>query len=367
MNLKRKEILNQVEAGKRLKVKEAVELLKVQGSDTYQVLEAAERVKEQKHGNQITYVINYNLNLSNICINDCLFCGFNQDNNNSNAYKLNSQDINAHLNRVEQNKITEICLVSGLHPNFDLDRYLQVIEQIKTKLPEIHVHGITPAELEHALRNKSLSFEEGYRLLKEAGLDSVPGTAAEILVPEVRTKICPNKISTRNWIKAIKSAHQVGLKSTATILYGHLETISQRVEHLKIIRDIQDETGGFTEFIPLSFVPYNTPLGQTGQVKNETTGREDLLMIAVARLFLDNIPNLQSSWVKYGPKLAQFMLTAGANDLGGTLFNENISQAAGKDTTEYLAPQRLATLISDMGYKPQQRTTLYDLIEVELF
>ena len=362
MNTEQKEILKKVKAGGRLTVSEAVGLLAVKGADLYQVLETAERVKQRKHEDRITYVINYNLNLSNVCINSCSFCGFHQDSNNANAYKLSGQDINDHLQIAKKNNVTEICLVSGLHPSFDLDTYLKVIEQIKTKLPEIHLHGITPAELEHALRNRELGFAEGYNLLHKAGLDSVPGTAAEILVPEVRNKICPNKISTSNWVKAIKAAHQVGLKSTATMLYGHLETLKQRIKHLKLIRDIQDETGGFTEFIPLSFVPYNTPLGAEGQVNYEPTGRNDLLMIAVSRLFLDNIANVQASWVKYGPKLAQFMLTAGANDLGGTLFNENISQAAGKKTDEYLAPERLTALISDMGYKPQQRTTLYDLI-----
>ncbi|MBM7555412.1 7,8-didemethyl-8-hydroxy-5-deazariboflavin synthase subunit CofH [Halanaerobacter jeridensis] len=362
MNIEQKEILAKVKAGGRLTTTEAVELLEVKGTDIYQVIAAAEEVKQQLVGDRVTYVINYNLNLTNVCVNNCAFCGFHQDVNSSDAYQLTAQEINQHLDKAEEANVSEICLVSGLHPEFDLSTYLKIIEKIKEQLPEVHLHGITPAELEHALREQSLSFKEGYRLLKEAGLDSVPGTAAEILVPEVRTKICPNKISTQNWIKAIKAAHQVGLRSTATILYGHLETIPQRIEHLKIIRDIQDETNGFTEFIPLSFIPYNTSLGQSGQVKNETTGREDLLMIAVARLFLDNIPNIQASWVKYGPKLAQLMLSAGANDLGGTLFNENISQAAGKDTGEYLAPERIVTLISDMGYQPRQRKTCYDLI-----
>lgn len=362
MNIKQEEILTKVKSGSRLTTTEAVELLKVKGADIYQVIDAAEEVKQKLVKDQVTYVINYNLNLTNVCVNNCLFCGFHQNETDSSAYQLTTQEIDYHLDKVEQNNVSEICLVSGLHPEFDLNRYIEIVDKIKSRLPDIHIHGITPAELEHALRNKQLSFKEGYRILKEAGLDSVPGTAAEILVPEVRMQICPNKISAQNWIKAIKAAHRVGLKSTATILYGHLETVEQRIEHLKVIRDIQDETNGFTEFIPLSFIPHNTVLGQSGQVKGETTGREDLLMIAVARLFLDNIPNIQASWVKYGPKLAQVMLSAGANDLGGTLFNENISQAAGKDTEQYLAPDRLTTLISDMGYSPQQRTTLYELV-----
>ena len=355
------DILAEVKAGRRMTAAEAVELLQVKGRDIYQVIAAAEEVKREQVSDQVTYVINYNLNLSNICLNNCLFCGFNESLDSPAAYRLDFKEIKEHLDQAKKEEVSEICLVSGLHPDFDLNTYLEIIEEIKAYLPKVHLHGITPAELEHALRNKELSLQEGYALLQEAGLDSVPGTAAEILVPQVREKICPDKISADQWIEAIKAAHQLGLRSTATILYGHLETTAERVEHLRIIRDLQDETGGFTEFIPLSFIPYETPLGHQGQVREETTGREDLLMIAVSRLFLDNITNLQASWVKYGPKLAQLMLTAGANDLGGTLFNENISQAAGRETAEYLAPERMRDLISDMGYRPQERSTLYDI------
>ncbi len=362
MNSKQKKILNKVISGERLEPKDALELLQAQGTDIYPILETAEKLKQQQSKDQITYVINYNLNLSNICINNCQFCGFSQKPNSSAGYTLTLEQINEHLERVKNHEITEICLVSGLHPDFTIDFYVEIIKHIKAEVPEIHIHGITPAELEHALRSQDLSFLEGYRILKKAGLDSVPGTAAEILVPEVRNKICPNKISSQNWIAAIKAAHQGGLKSTATILYGHLESLEQRVKHLKIIRDIQDQTRGFTEFIPLSFIPYKTPLGEKKKVTRETCGQEDLLMIAVARMFLDNISNIQASWVKYGAKLAQVMLTAGANDLGGTLFNENISRSAGRETLEYLPPETLKGLITDIGYKPQLRTTLYNLI-----
>ncbi|AGB42227.1 radical SAM domain protein, CofH subfamily [Halobacteroides halobius DSM 5150] len=362
MNTEQKRILTKAREGSRLTVKEATELLTVQGVDIYPVLKAAEKHKQQVVNDKITYVINYNLNLTNVCVNDCKFCGFSRKIDHQSSYQLSEQELDQHLAKVAEHDITEICLVSGLHPDFNITTYLEIIEKIKRRLPEIHLHGITPAELNHGLRNSELNFKEGYQCLKEAGLDSIPGTAAEILVPEVRNKICPDKISASKWTEAIKAAHKVGLKSTATILYGHLETMEQRVKHLKIIRDIQDQTGGFTEFIPLSFVYQKTPLGQTEKVTQAATGREDLLMIAVSRLFLDNIPNLQASWVKYGTKLAQLMLTAGANDLGGTLFNENISKAAGKETRGYLPPKRIVNLISDMGYIPQQRTTLYELV-----
>ena len=362
MNLKQQQAVDKIKDGYRLTINDAQELFTLQGTDLYQLLSLAQQRQSELNQDRITYVRNYNLNLSNMCINNCRFCGFHHQISEQSAYCLSLEDIEHHLAKVEEYELNEICLVSGLHPDFTLDTYLDIIEKIKSKLPDIHIHGITPAELAHGLRNTDLDFKTGYKLLKEAGLGSVPGTAAEILVPAVRKKICPNKITTKDWIKAIKSAHRVGLKSTATILYGHVETIPQRIEHLKIIRDIQDQTNGFTEFIPLSFIPYNTQLGKSGEVNSETTGREDLLMIAISRLFLDNISNIQASWVKYGPKLAQIMLTAGANDLGGTLFNENITKAAGKDTSQFLTTEEMIDLIEDIGYVAQERTTLYELL-----
>ncbi len=359
MNIQIIKILDKAKQGQRLNTSDAKKLLQAKGAAIYPILSAAHEKKLEFNGQEVSYINNYNLNLTNVCTNNCLFCGFNTELHAKDAYLISKEELKKELEYAKEKKVSEICFVSGLHPDFELEDYREIIKTIKEIYPKLHLHGITPEELEHALRNKDLDFKAGYQILKDAGLDSVPGTAAEILVPKVREIICPEKISTSEWIKAIKSAHQVGLKSTATMMYGHLESIEERVKHLKLIREIQDETAGFTEFIPLSFIHQNTELAKKGLVDGGASGREDILMIAVSRLFLDNIANIQASWVKYGPKLAQLMLNAGANDLGGTLFNENISRKAGKDTAEYLAPAKLKAMIEDIGAQPKQRTTLY--------
>ncbi len=359
MNTQITEVLNKAKLGQRLNTTDAKRLLQAKGADIYPILAVAHDKKIELKGQKVSYINNYNLNLTNICINNCRFCGFNTDPDNKDGYLISEEELVKEIKFAKEKEVSEICFVSGLHPEFELEDYQRIIKKIKKIYPEVHLHGITPEELEHGLRNSDLDFKTGYQILKESGLDSVPGTAAEILVPAVRERICPEKISTQQWLKAIKAAHEVGLKSTATIMYGHLESIEQRVRHLDLIRQLQDETAGFSEFIPLSFIHQNTELAKSGLVNSGASGREDILMIAVSRLFLDNIANIQASWVKYGPKLAQLMLTAGANDLGGTLFNENISRQAGKDTAEYLAPAKIKAMIRDIGAKPKQRTTLY--------
>ena len=359
MNTQIIEILNKAKAGQRLNTTDAKKLLQAKGAAIYPILKTAHEKKLELKGQEVSYINNYNLNLTNVCTNNCLFCGFNTNLTAKDAYLSSKEELKKEIEYAKKKKVSEICFVSGLHPDFELKDYQEIIKIIKEIYPKVHLHGITPEELNHALRNQDLDFKAGYQILKEVGLDSIPGTAAEILVPNIRKKICPEKISTAKWIKAIKAAHQVGLKSTATIMYGHLEGVKERVKHLKLIREIQDETSGFSEFIPLSFIHQNTKLARKSLVKGGASGREDILMIAVSRLFLDNLANIQASWVKYGPKLAQLMLTAGANDLGGTLFNENISRKAGKDTAQYLSPAKIEAMIKDIGAKPKQRTTLY--------
>ncbi|MCK8818194.1 7,8-didemethyl-8-hydroxy-5-deazariboflavin synthase subunit CofH [Natroniella sulfidigena] len=352
-------IFKKIERGIRLTKEDAINLFKVQGIDLYRVLELADYKRQQQVGDVVSYVLNYNLNITNVCVNECKFCAFACSEGSKEAYLLTFAEVEKRLQVALEHDITEICFVSGLHPNFDFEFYASLIENIRKIDKSLHLHGVTPEELKHALANEGLSYQKGYQQLKEIGLNSVPGTASEILDDEIREKICPSKIKTEEWIAAITAAHNVGLKSTATIMYGHLEGIEERVEHLSLIRDIQDQTGGFTEFIPLSFMPYNTELYRRGWLQGGATGREDLLMIAVSRLFLDNIDNIQASWVKYGPKLAQFMLQAGANDLGGTLFNEKITKKAGGKNGEYLSVEQLQSLIRDLNREPKQRGTIY--------
>ncbi|UMZ73682.1 7,8-didemethyl-8-hydroxy-5-deazariboflavin synthase subunit CofH [Natranaerofaba carboxydovora] len=353
------EIIEKAMAKERLNIEEGAKLFRAKDKNFYRVIEAADLLRQEKAGDDVTYVVNRNINLTNVCVNSCKFCGYSRSSKDKDAYLLSIDEIKRLVIKSLSKGITEVCLVSGLHPNFDLEYYIKVIEEIKRTAPGLHIHGITPEELKHGLRNSRLTFREGYKMLKDAGLDSIPGTAAEILDDNIRDKICPDKISAREWIEAIKAAGCVGLKASATIMYGHIETIEERIKHLKIIRDIQDENKTFTEFIPLSFVFKNTKLYKEGLVTSPSSGREDMLMVAIARLFLDNINNIQTSWVKYGTKFAQLTLMAGANDLGGTLYSESITREAGGTSGEFLTPVHIEGIIKDLGRTPRERKTIY--------
>jgi FO synthase subunit 2 len=258
--------------------------------------------------------------------------------------------------------VSEICTVSGLHPDFTADSYVDVYRWIREAAPGVHLHAGNPMEVAYAARRSNLPTVEVLDRMKEAGLGSLCGTAAEILVDSIRQTICRDKISTREWVRIITEAHGLGIRSTATIMYGHCETYADLARHLAILRDIQDETGGFTEFVPLSFIHMNTPLYKAGKARPGATGREDLLMVAIGRLFLDNVKNVQVSWVKEGIKLAQLGLIAGANDLGGTMFEESISKGAGATNTDYLDPAEMQRVAEDIGRPLRRRTTLYELL-----
>jgi FO synthase subunit 2 len=252
--------------------------------------------------------------------------------------------------------------VSGLYPDFTADSYVDILTWIREAAPGIHLHASNPMEVAYGAARSGISTAEMAARLKKAGLGSMCGTAAEILVDRVRKVICPGKIDTATWERIIREVHGLGIPTTATIMYGHCETVADRARHLAILRSIQDDTGGFTEFVPLSFIHMETPLYRKGLARAGATGREDLLMIAVSRLFLDNIPHIQSSWVKLGRKLAQLGLIAGADDLGGTMYEESISRGAGAKDTEYLDPEEMERMAGDLGRPLWQRTTLYDLL-----
>lgn len=256
---------------------------------------------------------------------------------------------------------TEICIQGGLLPGWDVFNYCEIIENIKKEFPELHLHAFSPMEIFHAARNSNMSIKETLSCLKKSGLDSMPGTAAEILVDRVREEICPDKLTAHEWMDVIKTAHALGIPTTATIMYGHIETLPERMEHLLIIREIQKKTGGFTELVPLPFMPYNNSLGTGVKVSR---GIEDLKLHALARVLLHPyIKNIQASWVKLGKKLAQSALTCGANDLGGTLMEEKISKSAGATNGEYMAPLEFERLIEEINRVPQQRNTLYGYIK----
>jgi FO synthase subunit 2 len=319
-------------------------------------------VREDRVGNAVTYVRNQNINVTNICVNACGFCGFSRKEGDPDAYFLDRAAVERKAAKAREREVTEICTVSGLHPDFTADSYVGILTWIRGAAPGIHLHASNPMEVAYGAARSGISTAEMAERLKEAGLGSMCGTAAEILVDRVRSVVCPGKVDSATWERIIREVHGLGIPTTATIMYGHCETVADRVRHLAILRSIQDDTGGFTEFVPLSFIHMETPLYRKGLAPAGATGREDLLMIAVSRLFLDNIPHIQSSWVKLGKKLAQLGLIAGADDLGGTMFEESISRGAGARDTEYLDPEEMRKMAEDLARDLRQRTTLYTLV-----
>ena len=349
--------------GHRLTDREALSLLKAKGRDIWEIAAAADRVREERAGDAVTFVLNQNINVTNICINACGFCGFSRKNGDPDAYFHGKEVVQEKAGEARDRNVTEICTVSGLHPDFSADSYTDIIRWIGEAAPGVHIHASNPMEVAYGAEKSGISTREMIERLKDAGLGSLCGTAAEILVDEVRREICPGKVDTATWERIIREAHALEVPTTATIMYGHVETPEDRIAHLAIIRRIQDETGGFTEFVPLSFIHQKTPLYLRGRARAGATGREDLLMIAVSRLYLDNIANIQVSWVKLGTKLAQLLLVAGGNDLGGTMFEERISKGAGATDTDYLDPAEMRRLAEDIGRPLLQRDTLYRIIK----
>jgi FO synthase subunit 2 len=355
-------LLSDVAGGHRLTEEEALRLMGATGRDVWEIADCADRMREEKVGRAVTYVRNQNLNVTNICVNACGFCGFSRKVGDPDAYFLEREAVQAKAARAKERNVTEICTVSGLHPDFTANSYVDILTWIREAAPGIHLHASNPMEVAYGAARSDIPTAEMAARLKEAGLGSMCGTAAEILVDRVRSVVCPGKVDSATWERIIREVHGLGIPTTATIMYGHCETPADRARHLAILRSIQDDTGGFTEFVPLSFIHMETPLYRRGLARAGATGREDLLMIAVARLFLDNIPHIQSSWVKLGKKLAQLGLLAGADDLGGTMFEESISRGAGAKDTEYLDPKEMARMAEDLGRPLRQRTTLYTLL-----
>jgi FO synthase subunit 2 len=355
-------ILDEALAGNRLSEEDAYRLFSIGDRRIWDVARAADERREAAVGNQVTYVRNQNINVTNYCINSCGFCGFSRKPGEEGGYYHDREVIREKAALAKNRKVTEICTVSGLHPDFDADSYVRIFEAIREGAPDVHIHASNPMEVAYAAKKSGITTLEVLQMMKDAGLGSLCGTAAEILVDEVRRVICPGKVSTDEWVRIIMEAHRLGIRSTATIMYGHCETVQDRVRHLSVIRDIQDKTGGFTEFVPLSFIHMNTPLFRKGIARAGATGREDLLMTAVSRLFLDSIDHIQVSWVKTGVKMAQIGLLAGANDLGGTMFEESISKGAGAMNTDYLDPAEMDRIAADIGRQLRQRDTLYHLI-----
>ena len=392
--------LARARAGERLTVDDAVELLTTgsssDGIDRRRkelVLEAADRRRAEVVGEAVTFVANLNNNVTTACNTGCLFCNFKD---RSEQFRSSSQEDHGGFTKTPSESrdivrdaldlgIYEVTSVSGLHPAFALDdEHLEIlessdrgdlnyrpaseyekdpgtyVEQMEAmSVGGVHLHSMTPEEAYHGRRGTDWSYEEVYGRLADAGLDSVPGTAAEILVDEVRNVICPGKIGSDEWVEAMEAAATVGLDTTATIMYGHVENERHRAMHLERVRDLQDRTGASTEFVPLSFVHANTPLAERGMVDAGATADEDELMIAVSRLFLDNVDHLQSSWVKYGDAQGLKMLNCGADDFMGTILSEEITKRAGGDFGEFRSFREYVDMIRAVGRVPVERSTDY--------
>lgn len=355
-------LLEDTLAGHRLTEKEGEILLSAKGRDVLRVISAADAMRENRAGNVVSYVRNQNLHVTNICKNLCGFCGFGRKITDEGAYCHDKAGIQEQARLAYERNVTEICLLSGVHPGFGLDNFIEIMHWIHEAAPGVHIHAFSPDEVAHAAKKGKMTSPEVIARLKEEGLGTIQGTAAEILVDSVRDVICPRKVPTADWVRIIKEAHRAGLRSTATIMYGSYETARDQAEHLRVLRDIQDETHGFTELVTLPFVHMNTPLYIQGIARPGPTGREDLLMIAVSRLFLDNFRNVQVAWGKIGLKMTQLALLAGANDLAGTMFTDDVTGDAGAASSDYLDPKDMERIVTDLGRTLKQRTTLYDLV-----
>lgn len=356
-------LLGDVLAGHRLTAEEALTLLDVKGRDAFLVAAAADEMRERKVGDVVTFVLNQNIHITNICKNLCGLCGFGRSEKAPDAYFRSDEEVAASARQARGRGVTEVCLLSGVHPDFTVESYEHLIALIHEVIPDADIHGMSPDEVSHAANKSGLFTAEVLARFREAGLGTLQGTAAEILVDSVRQVICPAKISTSEWVRIIKEAHGMGIRSTATIMYGSVDTAADRIEHLDVLRQIQDETGGFTELVPMSWLYHDTPLYRRGAAPAGATGREDLLLIAVARLFLDNFDHIQVSWGKLGVKMSQLCLAGGGDDLGGTMFVDDVSLEAGGEGSDYLAPSEMARMAAGIGRRLARRSTTYELFD----
>lgn len=357
-------ILRRASAGQRLDEEAIVTLFRARGTEFKAVCAAADALRRRVNGDTVSYVVNRNINYTNICSYACKFCAFSKgrlgDTLRGPAYDLDREEIARRVREAWDRGATEVCMQGGIHPRYSGATYLAILDAAKRTVPDIHVHAFSPLEVHHGATSLGLGIGDYLDRLRGTGLGSLPGTAAEILDDGIRAVLCPDKLSTAQWLAIVEAAHRHGLRTTATIMFGHIERPEHWARHLLHIRDLQARTGGFTEFVPLPFVHMEAPIYLKGHARKGPTWREAVLMHAVARLVLHPlIPNIQVSWVKLGPDGAAACLDAGANDLGGTLMNESISRAAGTEHGQEFSPEQMDALISACGRTPRQRTTLY--------
>jgi FO synthase len=341
-----------------------VTLFAARGDDYWRVCEAADALRRSVNGSTVTYVVNRNINYTNVCYFRCQFCAFSKGKGSEDLrgkpYNLDLDEIGRRTREAWSRGATEVCLQGGIHPAYTGDTYVAIVRAVKDAAPDIHVHAFSPLEVWQGAATLNVPVREYLGRLRAEGLGSLPGTAAEILDDDVRRVICPDKLTTAQWLAVMEAAHGVGLRSTSTIMFGHVDRSVHWARHLILIRELQSRTGGFTEFVPLPVVPMATPIYLTGRSRSGPTLREALLMHAVSRLALHPvITNIQTSWVKMGPAGAALCLDAGANDVGGTLMNESITRAAGAVHGQEMRPEALDALIRSIAREPRQRSALY--------
>ena len=355
-------------AERELSVDDAEVLFAAEGADFERVIAAADDLRRRRVGDRVGYVINRNVNFTNVCVKRCGFCAFSRGHRAEQGYFLPTEEILRRVCEARDLGATEVCIQAGLPPRIPGSFYIDLCAAIKRTIPEIHVHAFSPEEILYGATLSNCSIEDYLKALKDVGLGSMPGTSAEILDDQVRDIISPGRITTQDWITVISTAHKVGIPTTSTIMFGHIESARHRARHLDLLRRIQKETGGITEFVPLSFIASEAPMFKKSLVPGiaANISREDVLrMYAVARLMLDRwIPNIQAAWVKQGPRLAQQCLAAGANDFGGTLMNESISTSAGAPHGQFLHPAEMRSWIRDADRIPVERSTTYRTLRV---
>ncbi|HET9714888.1 MAG TPA: 5-amino-6-(D-ribitylamino)uracil--L-tyrosine 4-hydroxyphenyl transferase CofH [Pseudolabrys sp.] len=357
-------ILDRAAGGRSLAERDIVRLFQARNDDFAAVCAAADTLRREICGDVVSYVVTRNINYTNICSFKCKFCAFSKgkmsENLRGRPYNLSLDEVALRVCEAWGRGATEVCMQGGIHPDFNGSTYIEICQAVRRAVPNIHIHAFSPLEVHHGAETLGLPVREFLLRLKEAGLGTLPGTAAEVLHDEVRAVLCPDKISTSRWLEVMRAAHRTGFKTTATIMYGHVDSYVHWARHLLHLRQLQDETGGFTEFVPLPFVHMESPIFLKGNARRGPTFREAVLMHAVARLaFHRLLPNVQASWVKMGPQGVKVCLRAGANDLGGTLMDETITRSAGAVHGQEMTPAMMESIIRDIGRTPRQRDTTY--------
>ncbi len=361
------EILNNALSEREISVEDGLTLFNAVGINFHLVGLVADELRKRRVGDVVSYVVNRNINFTNVCIKQCGFCAFSRDFREEEGYFLPTEEIVRRAKEAHQLGATEVCIQAGLPPDMEGDVYENICREIKKEIPDIHIHGFSPEEILYGATRSNVSIEEFLKRMKEAGVDTLPGTSAEILDQKLRDKISPGRISVNDWELVIKSAHKMGIKTTSTMMFGHLETLEDRVKHIAKLREIQKETGGFTEFVPLNFIHTEAPMYKHELhegIRQGGSGNDVLLTHAVARIMLNNcIDNVQMSWVKEGQKMSQLLLMWGANDFGGTLINESISTSAGSEYGQLLKPKEIRRMVKEIGRIPAERNTNYKILK----